>query len=367
MCINETQGVRKMVLETLRKNIKENKYHAIMLTGLENEAAARNLRYVTGYTGTFGATIITEENQFFITDFRYRDQVKMECPNFEYVEMEGTLIQTIKNILDANNVEILGFDKLVRYQEFELYHKLGVELIPLQNTVKNIRISKQPYEIERIQKACEITDKALEYVLSLNLIGMKEKDVEVILKQKMFEFGAENTWPRFIVASGERGAMPHGSASDKTIQNNEFVTFDIGCIYEGYTSDLTRTVAIGNPDPKLIEIYEVVYEAQGRALQAAKAGITGKDLDSVCRDYITEKGYGEYFRHGTGHGLGLDVHEDPRVSQANDKPLALGACVTIEPGVYITGLGGVRIEDDIILTEEGCIVLTKFPRELIRL
>jgi Xaa-Pro aminopeptidase len=182
----------------------------------------------------------------------------------------------------------------------------------------------------------------------------------------MLELGAENTWDRFIVASGYRGAMPHGMASDKVIENNEFVTFDIGCIYKGYTSDLTRTIALGNPDPKMIEIYNIVYEAQAKAVSMAKAGMTGKELDSICRDYITEKGYGEYFQHGTGHGVGLDVHEGPRVSQANDTPLNVGAAVTIEPGIYISGLGGVRIEDDVILEENGCIVLNKFPKELIK-
>ena len=356
-----------MVLKSLRENIKNNKYQAIMLTGLENPIAAKNLRYVTGYTGTYGVTIVTETNQYFLTDFRYRDQVQAECSEFEFVEVEGSLINSIKQVLKDNQITILGFDKKMRYQEFEMHQKLDVELVALQNTIEDLRLAKQPYEIDRLQKACEITDQALEYTLTLDLVGMKECDVEVILKSKMLELGAENTWDRFIVASGPRGAMPHGSASDKVIQNNEFVTFDIGCMYKGYTSDLTRTIAFGNPDPKLVEIYNVVYESQVKAVKAAKAGMTGKELDSICRDYITEKGYGEYFKHGTGHGVGLDVHEGPRVSQANPEPLNLGACVTVEPGIYITGLGGVRIEDDLILTEDGAIVLNKFPKELIRL
>lgn len=356
-----------MVLEALRKNIKSNRYDAIMLTGLENPAAAKNLTYVTGYTGSYGIAIITETKQFFLTDFRYRDQVKIQCPNFTFVEIESSLLDTVKSVLVDNNVKSIGFDQKMRYSNYEFFKKLEVEMIPLLNTIETLRLKKQPYEIERIQKACEITDQALEYTLSLDLVGMKERDVEVILKSKMLELGAENTWDRFIVASGERGAMPHGNASDKVIQNNEFVTFDIGCSYQGYTSDLTRTIAFGNPDPKLVEIYNVVYEAQKRAVDVAKAGVTGQELDSVCRDYITEKGYGDYFKHGTGHGIGLDVHEGPRVSQINTKPLELGAAITIEPGIYITGLGGIRIEDDVILTEDGCIVLNKFPKELIRL
>jgi len=356
-----------MVLKSLKENIKKNKYQAIMLTGLENPTAAKNLRYVTGYTGTYGVTIITEKNQYFLTDFRYRDQVKTECSEFTFIEVEGSLVNAIKQVLKDNHISILGFDKKMRYQEYETYQKLEVELVPLQDTIESLRLAKQEFEIDRLQKACDITDQALEYTLTLDLVGMKERDVEVILKSKMLELGAENTWDRFIVASGERGAMPHGSASDKLIKNNEFVTFDIGCSYKGYTSDLTRTIAFGNPDPKLVEIYNVVYEAQVKAVKAAKAGMTGKELDSICRDYITEKGYGEFFKHGTGHGVGLDVHEGPRVSQTNPEPLNVGACITVEPGIYISGLGGVRIEDDLILTEDGAIILNKFPKELIRL
>jgi Xaa-Pro aminopeptidase len=192
-----------------------------------------------------------------------------------------------------------------------------------------------------------------------------ERSLEIKLKNRMIELGADSTWERFIVASGERGAMPHGMASDKVIQQGEMITFDIGCFYKGYSSDLTRTVALGEPSEKMKEIYQVVYDAQVKCVEAAKAGITGKALDAVARDYITEKGYGEYFQHGTGHGLGLDVHESPRVSQANEKPLELGACVTIEPGIYISGLGGVRIEDDVILHEDSCTILNEFPKELI--
>lgn len=357
-----------MSLNGLKEIIKSSEFDAVLLTGLENPVAKNNLMYITGYTGSYGFSVITEDNQYFISDFRYRDQVKLECPDFEYVEIEGAFLKTIENVLEKENVKKLGFDKKMRFSEYELYSKFNVELVPMVNIIESLRISKNEKEIELLKKACDITDEALKYVLdNVDLVGKRERDIEVMLKSKMMELGAEKTWDRFIVASGVRGAMPHGMASDKIIENNELVTFDIGCFYKGYSSDLTRTVAIGDVNPKLVEIYNIVYEAQTAAVKAAKAGITGKELDSVCRDYITEKGYGEYFKHGTGHGLGLDVHEDPRVSQVNDKPLELGACVTIEPGIYITGLGGVRIEDDVILTKEGCIVLNEFPKKLIRL
>ena len=357
-----------MSLKGLKEIIKTSEFDAVLLTGLENPKAKNNLYYITGYTGSYGFSIITENTQYFISDFRYRDQVKIECPDFIYVEIEGSFLKTIESVLQKENIKKLGIDKLMRYSEFELYSKFEVELIPMNNVLESLRIHKNPEEIALLKEACLITDKALKYVLdNVNMIGKKERDIEVILKSKMMEFGAERTWDRFVVASGVRGAMPHGMASDKIIENDEMVTFDIGCFYKGYSSDLTRTVAIGNVDPKLIEIYDVVYEAQTTAVAQAKAGMTGQEIDSICRDIITNKGYGEYFKHGTGHGLGLDVHEDPRVSQANTKPLELHACVTVEPGIYISGLGGVRIEDDIILTEEGCIILNEFPKKLVRL
>ncbi len=354
-----------MILEKLREILKEKKYDAILLSGLENPVAAKNLYYATKYTGSFGFAVIGENYQYFISDFRYRDQVKKEVPNFTFIEVEGSLINTIKIVIDRENIKSLGFDKKIRYSDFELYSKLECDLIPMNNVIESLRVSKTEDEIKLMKKACQITDQALEYVLDIIKPGMVERDIEVLLKNKMIELGAQSTLERFIVASGPRGAMPHGMASDKTIQEGELVTFDIGCFYNGYSSDMTRTVAMGEISQELKNLYNIVFEAQKRGVEAAKAGITGKELDSVCRDYIAKAGYGDYFKHGTGHGLGLDVHEAPRVSQANDLPLELGACVTVEPGIYISGLGGVRIEDDVILTEDGCIILNKFPKELI--
>ena len=354
-----------MILDKLRNIIKNSDFDAILLAGDENEIASHNLYYVTKYTGTYGFAFIGKDFQYFVSDFRYREQAKKEVPNFKFVEVEGSLIETLDKIVKLENIKKLGFDKKVRYGEFELFSKLSCELIPMDNVVESIRISKTDEEIKLIKKACEITDQALEEVLEILEPGMVERDVETMLKNKMIELGADSTWPRFIVASGPRGAMPHGNASDKVIQEGELVTFDIGCIYKGYNSDMTRTVAIGEVSQELKNIYSIVLEAQKRGVKAAKAGITGRELDSVCRDYITKAGYGENFKHGTGHSLGLYVHEFPKVNQSNDKPLELGACITIEPGIYIEGLGGVRIEDDIILTEDGCIVLNEFPKELI--
>lgn len=354
-----------MITTKIQARIHEERFDALLLTGLENPAAKKNLQYVTGYTGSYGFAVIGTDYKYFISDFRYRDQVAMEVPDYTFLEITTSFLEAIKEVIQKEGITSLGFDKRIQYSEYEYYQTLGVELIPLDNFMESFRVSKRDDEIAKIKKACEITDQALADILLELRVGMKEQELEIKLKNRMIELGAENTWDRFIVASGPRGAMPHGMASDKVIEQGEMVTFDIGCSYQGYYSDLTRTVSMGEPSAKMKELYDIVKEAQQRGVDAAKAGMTGKELDAVCRDYITEKGYGDYYKHGTGHGLGMDVHEAPRVSAANNKPLELGACVTIEPGIYIKGLGGVRIEDDVILTEDGCVVLNEFPKELV--
>ncbi|MCF7926369.1 MAG: aminopeptidase P family protein [Candidatus Izimaplasma sp.] len=355
------------MVDKLIELFKEQDYDAILLTGLENPKAALNLRYITKYTGSFGIAVITEEKQFFLTDFRYRDQVQMEVPTFEFVEISGNYIPKLEVVIKKNNIKKLGFDKNMRFSEYELYKKLPCELVPMDELVESLREAKTKQEIETLKIACQITDEALEETLSEFKLGMTERDLEIKLKNKMIEKGADKTWDRFIVASGARGAMPHGMATDKVIKKGELVTFDIGCWYDGYSSDLTRTVAVGKISAEQTEIYQVVKDAQALALNKAKAGMTGKELDAVARDYIEKEGYGDYFKHGLGHGLGLNVHEGPRVSKTNDKPLKEGACVTIEPGIYITNFGGVRIEDDVILTKDGCTILNAFPKTLINI
>ena len=353
------------MLDTLRKRMKEEQVEAYLLSGIENPMSSRNLHYITKFTGSYGVAIVTQTSAYFVSDFRYRQQVGLEVKEFDFVEVEKTLGDTLKNLVKKAGITHLFFDPKVTYQEYQTFEKLGVDLTAKGGLIESLREQKTSDEIAKIKKACEITDQALSYTLKELRVGMKEREVEVLLKNKMIELGADKTWDRFIVASGERGSMPHGMASDKTIASGELITFDIGCFYQGYSSDLTRTIAFGEVTEKHKEIYEVVYQAQKRAVEQAKAGMTGKDLDAICRDYITEAGYGEQFKHGTGHGLGLDVHENPSVSFRNDKALKEGACVTIEPGVYIAGFGGVRIEDDVILTKDGCQILNEFPKELL--
>jgi len=355
-----------MIVEKIREQVIKSDFDCLFVAGLENPMALMNIRYLSSFSGTAGYVLIGKDFGYFISDFRYRDQAQEQVLDLEFIELESSIATTINELIAKHEVKKIGFDKTMYYFQYEFFAKnISAELVPASGVIEDSRISKTEKEIELLQKACDITDKVFEHIVDFIKPGLTEKEVERELKDQMLKLGAESTWPSFIVASGERGAMPHGTASDKVIEEGEMVTLDFGCNYKGYTSDITRTIAVGDPDPKLVDIYKIVYDAQIAAVKEARAGMTGKELDAVCRDIITDAGYGEYFKHGTGHGLGLNVHEAPSVSPKYEKKLPLDSVVTIEPGIYITGLGGVRIEDDVVLKEDGCIVLTNSPKELI--
>ena len=260
----------------------------------------------------------------------------------------------------------VGFEgNLVSYDTYLQLSKAYISLISISGVIEKIREVKDEAEIQLIQKASDIVDETFEYILTVAKAGMTEQQLKAKLESKMLELGAEGTSFDTIVASGVRGALPHGVASDKVINHGEMITLDFGAYYKGYSSDITRTFAIGEPDPQLKEIYNIVLEANLKGIEAAKKGITGKALDAVARDYITEKGYGDAFGHSLGHGIGLDVHEGPNLSRKSETELDVNNCVTIEPGIYIDGLGGVRIEDDILIKENGCERFTKCTKNLI--
>lgn len=233
--------------------------------------------------------------------------------------------------------------------------------------IEKIRLFKDDEEIEEIQKAQDIADKVFSELLDFIKPGKTEREVHHYMLERMRAHGASGESFDAIIASGVRGALPHGVASDKVIEKGELLTLDFGCIYNMYCSDMTRTIAVGEISDKQREIYEVVLEAQKRALAAIKPGVRTADIDAIARDYITEKGYGENFGHGLGHGVGLEVHEAPRLSPKSDEVLEEGMVITDEPGIYIEGFGGVRIEDIILVTEDSHRVLSKSTKELITL
>ncbi len=330
--------------------------------------SAHNKFYLTGFDGTTATVLLTQNSQFVIVDFRYFDQAKKQCSDSDILlsdDVNHTISQRINDCLKEENISRLGFEKdQLTVQEYENFVKdLNAELVGVN--LSELRLYKSVEEIEIMQRAAEIADEAIEYIMGVIRPQMKETEVELLLYNKIRAAGAKSFSFNTIVASGHRGALPHGVASDKIIEDHDFVTIDFGAIYKGYCSDLTRTFAMSRQaDPRLIEIYDIVLRAQNAAIQACRSGMKTRDLDKVARDIITQAGYGEYFQHGTGHGLGILIHEAPRLNQVSSETLQEGMVVTIEPGIYIPGLGGVRIEDDVLITKDGCIRLTKSDKQL---
>ncbi|RTQ92889.1 M24 family metallopeptidase [Lysinibacillus telephonicus] len=348
-------------LEKLRKALEENNLDGLLIT---NEY---NRRYITGFTGSAGVAIVTKEDAVFITDFRYTEQAKKQVQNFRIVQQEGTLYNEVAKQVELMGIKSLGFEKdTVTYGMFETYKSLiKAELVPQSGLIEKIRLIKTEQEINIIKVACEIADNAFTHILKFIKPGVTELEVSNELEFFMRKQGATASSFDTIVASGTRSALPHGVATDKVIEKGDFVTLDFGAIYNGYVSDITRTIAVGQPSEKLVEVYNTVLQSQLLALEKVGPGMTGIQADAVARDYLASKGYKEEFGHTTGHGIGLEVHEGPALSFRSETVLEPNMVVTIEPGIYLPGIGGVRIEDDILITETGNEKLTHSSKELI--
>lgn len=326
-----------------------------------------NRYYLTGFTGTAGRVLLTGKGAYFITDFRYVEQAKKQTEGYEIVELSSNFEKGLNELLKKDGVKRLGFEsKAISHEQFLKYNEvLEVELQKTTDLIEGLRVIKGPEEIEKIKKAVEITDAAFAHILGIIKPGVTEREIALELEFYQKRMGGEKNAFDFIVASGQRSSLPHGVASDKVIEKGDFVTLDFGVFYQGYCSDLTRTVVVGEPDEKQKEIYGLVLKAQLAVIERVKAGMSCKEVDEIARGIIGEAGYRENFGHGLGHGIGLEIHEAPRVSFTSETILQPGMVVTNEPGIYIPGWGGVRIEDDLLITEEGCEVLNKAPKELI--
>ncbi len=345
----------------LQDVLREKQMDAILVT------SQYNLRYVSNFTGTTGLAVITQEEAFFVTDFRYTQQAATQAKGFRVVQNQGPILEEVKKIVEGKGLSSLGFeDAQMAYRTVEeLEDLVSCDLLPASGIIEELREVKDANEIAIIKKACEIADAGFAFILDYIRPGISEIEIANRLDFHMRELGATGVSFDTIIASGIRSAMPHGVASPKLIEKGDFVTLDFGCYYNGYVSDMTRTVSIGQPKPELKKIYDIVLAAQLRVNEQAKAGMTGKEVDSIARDYITEQGYGAYFGHSNGHGIGLEIHEAPNTSQKALKVLVPGNVITNEPGIYIDGLGGVRIEDDLVITETGNEIITHSPKELI--
>lgn len=345
----------------LRSEMKEQNLDAFLVT------TPKNVRYLSSFTGSAGLIVITPEHEYFITDFRYTDQAKEQAKGFDVIIHQGKMYEEISKLLNAEDVKAMGIEaddmNVSTYSRLsDLFEPM---LVQTSGVIETIREVKSEDEIETIREACDITDQAFEHILTFIKPGVTEIEVANELDRFLKGKGASGMSFDTIVASGVRSSMPHGVASDKVIEHGDLVTLDFGCYYKGYTSDMTRTIAVGEVDPKLEEIYNIVLEAHNRVIAGTKAGMTGKEVDALARDYITEKGYGPNFGHTTGHGIGLDVHEGPAVANRNEKPLVENNIITNEPGIYVSGLGGVRIEDDLIVKADGVESLNRSPKKLI--
>jgi Xaa-Pro aminopeptidase len=326
-----------------------------------------NRRYMTGFTGTAGVVLVSAQEAKFITDFRYVEQANKQVQGYKIVQHKGVIIEEIANLAAQMGIKKLGFEQDdLSYATYSIYrNKLNVEFVPVSGAVEKLRLIKSESEIKILKEATDIADAAFKHVTEFIRPGITELAVANELEFFMRRAGATSSSFDTIVASGYRSALPHGVASDKVIEKGEFVTLDFGAYYKGYCSDITRTVAVGEVSHELKNIYDIVLEAQLRGMDGIKPGMTGKEADALTRDYITEKGFGEYFGHSTGHGLGMEVHESPALSFRSNTILEPGMIVTCEPGIYVPNLGGVRIEDDTIVTSVGNEVLSHSTKDLI--
>ncbi|OQY28993.1 MAG: hypothetical protein B6244_05485 [Candidatus Cloacimonetes bacterium 4572_55] len=332
-----------------------------------------NVRYLSGFSGSHGLVYITKNRALFISDGRYKEQAKNEVKDFEIDILEEpiSLAKRMWELISDNQPKKLAIESV--HTRLASYLRL-VEWFPEEgltatvNLVENLRATKSPEEVQKLQEAIRINDQSFSQILKYIAPGIRENQVAARIDYLQKMNGASNPAFETIVASGENGAFPHGRPTQKKIKKGDLVTIDMGCVYEGYVSDMTRTIAIGKPDKKQREIYKIVQEAQRRSKNIARSGVKIVDVDAAARDYIKSEGYGDYFNHGLGHGIGLDIHEAPHISKRKkEKRLESGMVFTNEPGIYIAGWGGVRIEDVLIVTDEGSELLSHSPRELIEI
>ena len=313
---------------------------------------------------------MTADKAYFVTDFRYRDQAQSQCKGLEVIIHGSSLMNQLKETISSTNIKNIGIEE--NFMTVAFYDSLkgcleNIELQPLKGIMDELRLYKDADEIESIAMAASIADAAFTHILDFIKPGKSEIEVAVELEHFCKQKGATEMSFDSIVASGVRSSLPHGVYSEKIINNGEFLTLDFGCVYNGYCSDMTRTVFVGKADEKQKNIYNTVLEAQQKALEQIKPGMLGKEVDKIARDIITAAGFGENFGHGLGHGVGLAVHEEPRLSPLGERVLEADMVVTDEPGIYIAEYGGVRIEDLVLVTEQGNRVLSNSPKHLIEL
>lgn len=352
-------------LEKLAKRLADEKIDALLVSD------EKNVGYISGFTGDDSWLLVSAKENYLITDFRYLEQATDECPDFEIIKFERSqhlFEQLINELVQKLKIKRFGFEKEhVSYSMFENIQKYvqNVEIIPTAGHIEELRYVKDANEINRIKKAAEFADQAFAKILEFIEPGLTEKEVRTELEYYMKKAGADGIAFETILLSGVNTSLPHGKPSDKKIAEGDLLTMDFGALYQGYRSDMTRTIAVGKIDEQQKKIYNIVKEAQDKALTVIKDGIIGKKPDDCVREIFEREGYNEYFGHGLGHGVGLLIHEEPFMGVICERELKENCVVTVEPGIYLPKWGGVRIEDTVVVTKDGCDILTKSPKELI--
>jgi Xaa-Pro aminopeptidase len=344
--------------EKLRRAIISRKIDAFLVTNI------KNVRYLSGFTGSSAFVIITRAGAHFFTDFRYTEQAASEVKGFELGLESGSRLSVIKVMIKRLGIARFGFESGVTFEFYEELKKLRVELNPQKNLVEDLRLVKDDSELGSIRKAIIRAEEAFLATKPLIRQGVTERSVALRLEEELKKRGCRRIPFDIIVASGKHSSMPHAGQTDKRIGKGDFVIIDWGGEADGYYSDMTRTLLIAGPDlGRKKKIYNIVNRAREKSVQAVSSGRGSSQVDAAARDSIAYAGYGDFFGHGTGHGVGLDVHEGPRISRAANRTLADGMVFSIEPGIYLPGVGGVRIEDLVLVKGKGK-VLTSLGRRL---
>ncbi|MCC0629987.1 MULTISPECIES: aminopeptidase P family protein [unclassified Clostridioides] len=348
-------------LEKVREYLREYDIEGFLINSPTNKFYVGNLFSSSGYV------FITKEAQYIIVDFRYFEEIKRKSSLFDVVLMDKnrTHFDIINDICREQNIRKIGFEG--NEVSFDSYKSMSNKLIATLKSVdlSTLRKEKDEDEIKYIKKACEIVDATFYHIIDFIKVGMTEKQVENEIVRVIKDLGGQKESFDTIVASGIRGALPHGKASEKVIEYGDFVTFDFGAKYNNYCSDITRTICMGTINKELEEIYNIVREANEECIKVLRPGMTTGEIDKVARDIIGSYGYADNFGHNLGHGVGIMVHEYPALAPESNEILKEGMIVTIEPGIYVPSLGGVRIEDDVLITQGGCMRLTTSTKDLI--
>jgi Xaa-Pro aminopeptidase len=353
-----------MRLDKLRPTLAEQELDAMLISQAENR------RYLSGFTGSAGQLIITAQEAILATDFRYYEQMGREAPDFQLAKIKTRFEDLLPELVSDLGIGRLGFEsEHVSVHQLHLWGQAtdNVEWVPQRETVERLRAVKDGGELEALRRSVALTDAAFAHLLGLLEPGMTEEGVAWEIEAYMRTHGATKVAFSLIVAAGPNGALPHASPGNHPIAEGEPIVIDIGCVVDGYCSDMTRTLCLGKPASRYLEVWEIVQRAQETAEAQIRAGMTGVEADATAREVIEQAGYGDRFGHGLGHGVGLAVHEMPGASPRVDKVLEAGMVLTVEPGIYLPGEFGVRIEDLVIIREEGVEVLTQSPKRAVSL